>query len=376
MTKRAPLEPPKTKTLPESMRMPYFEGLDAVTGLRVVGTGIVFALPREQRSFTLGSALDSDVAVPAGYLSRKHCVLERHRSAMRVIDQDSKNGTIFDGRREDSFDLRPGQTFIIGVFEFLALNDEMQRAYPILAGILGPEGDGSFEASAKTETSPSAMMVLATTQRHVLILAEPGCDQEPLARTLHGMSIARARPPVTLGPLPGDRARQREIIDAASRSTLFVTIGADTEVMDAAFVSSVFSSSFRIRVIATAPSLDRARAVLSDEHVGAMRIVKLPALAFRTNLPALLDHALAERGTLLRHSQLTQSNQAALRGYGWPRNLEDLRYFAERLDLLSKTSLRNAAKALGYKAHSTLSEWVAQVGLSLPIVGAKGEARR
>ena len=368
MTKREPPgEPPKTKTLPESMRVPYFEGHDPVTGLLVIGTGIMFVLPREQRSFTLGSSPDADIALPAGYLSQKHAVLERHGSVLRVVDQGSKNGTIFDIRREATFDLRPGNTFVVGVFEFLAVNDEMRTAYATLAGILGPEGDASFEPSVKSETSPSAMMMLATSGRHVLIIAEAGCDQELLARTLHAMSLVRARPPVTLGPLPEDRAQQRAIVDAASRSTLFVTIDADTEVMDAAFASSVFSSSFRIRVIATAPSLDRARAVLSDEHVGAMRIVKLPSLAFRTTLPALLDHALAELGATLRFMQLTPANQAALRGFGWPRNLDDLRYFAVRMDLLSRTSLRSAAKALGYKAHSTLSEWLGQVGLSLPL---------
>ncbi|MBA3458665.1 MAG: FHA domain-containing protein [Deltaproteobacteria bacterium] len=381
MAKRVPPAepPPKTKTQPESLRVPYFDGPDVVTGLRVVGTGIEFTLPREQRSFSLGSFPDNDVALPPGYLSRKHCVLERHSGVLRVIDKGSTNGTIFDIRREETFDLRPGNTFVAGPFEFLAVNDEMRRASPVLAGILGPEGDpsapSSFEPSNKSETSPSAMMMLATSGRPVLIIAEPGCDQARLARVLHEMSLVRARPPVILGPLPSDRARQREILDAASRSSLLVTIDDDSEVIDAAFASSAFSSSFRIRVIATTPSLERARSVLSAEHVDKMGIVKLPALAFRTTLPALLDHALAERGAMVRFSQLTAGNQSALQGFGWPRNLDDLRFFAERIDLLSRTSLRSAAKTLGYKAHSTLSEWLAKVGLTLPLVAddAAGE---
>jgi hypothetical protein len=52
----------KTKTLPESMRVPYLDGPDLVTGLRVFGTGIEFSLAIEQKTFTLGSSSDCDIA--------------------------------------------------------------------------------------------------------------------------------------------------------------------------------------------------------------------------------------------------------------------------------------------------------------------------
>lgn len=377
MTKRtAPGAAPKTKTLPEEMRVPHLDSPDVVTGLRVFGTGIEFALAREQKLFTLGSSSESDIALPAGYLSQRHCTLERRSNVLRVTDQDSYNGTFFEGRREASFELRPGSTFIAGPFTFLAVNDEMRRAYPTLAGILGPEDDQSLQPSTTTDATPSAMIVLATAGRHALIISEPGCDQARLARTLHDLSLVRARQPIVLAKLPADRARQREILDAASRSTLLLTIDSTSEVMDAAFVSSIFSTSFRIRVIATAPSVDKARAVLSDEHVQKMRVVQLPPLAFRTTVPALLDHVLTERGTALRFSQLTPTNQAALRGYGWPKNFDDLRIAAERLDALTREpSMRKAAESLGL-AHSTLSHWSAQLGLSQPLLGEAPKARR
>ena len=377
MTKRtAPGAAPKTKTLPEEMRVPYLEGPDVVTGLRVFGTGIEFALPRDQKLFTLGSSSDCDIALPAGYLSQRHCVLERRSSVLRVTDQDSYNGTIFEGRREASFELRPGSTFVAGPFTFLAMNDEMRKAYPTLAGILGPEDDQSFQPSTTTDATPSATVALATGGRHVLIVSEPGCEQARLARTLHDISLVRARQPIALTKLPTDRARQREILDAASRSTLLLAIESASEVMDAAFVSSIFSTSFRIRVIATAPSVDKARVVLSEDHVQKMRVVHLPSLAFRTTVPALLDHVLAERGASIRFSELTPSNQAALRGYGWPKNFDDLRVAAERLDALTREpSMRKAAESLGL-AHSTLSHWSAQLGLSQPLVGEAPKPRR
>ena len=376
MTKRSAPGAAKTKTLPEEMRVPYLDGPDVVTGLRVFGTGIEFALSREQKLFTLGSSSDCDIALPAGYLSQRHCTLERRNDVLRVTDQDSYNGTIFDGRREASFELRPGSTFIAGPFTFLAVNDEMRRAYPTLAGLLGPEDDQSLQPTTTTDATPSAMMVLATGGRHVLIVSEPGCDQARLARTMHDISLVRARQPIVLTKVPADRAKQREILDAASRSTLLLSIEQTSEVMDAAFVSSIFSTSFRIRVIATSPSVDKARAVLSEEHVQKMRVVQLPSLAFRTTVPALLDHVLAERDAAIRFSQLSPSNQTALRGYGWPRNFDDLRVAAERLDALTREpSMRKAAESLGL-AHSTLHHWTTQLGLSLPILADAAKPRR
>jgi hypothetical protein len=303
-------------------------------------------------------------------------VLERHEAVMRVVDQGSHNGTIYEGRREATFELRPGSTFVAGPFTFLAVNEEMRRSSPVLAGILGPEEDQSFERSATTDATPSSMMVLATSGRHVLIASEPGCDQARLARTLHDISLVRARPPIALTKLPADRGRQREILDAASRSTLLLTIEPTSEIMDAAFVESIFSSSYRIRVIATASTVDKARAVLSEESVNKMRIVRLPALAFRPTLPALLDHALAERGASIRFSQLAEGNRTALREYGWPRNFDDLRLAAERLDALARApSMRQAAETLGL-AHSTLHHWSTQLGLTLPLAGKPAKPRR
>jgi hypothetical protein len=377
MSKRSvPSQPPKTKTLPESMRVPYFEGPDLVTALRVFGSGVEFPLPREQKTFTLGSSSDRDIALPAGYLSQLHCVLERRPSVLRVVDQNSHNGTIFEGRREASFELRPGSTFVAGPFTFLAVNDEMRRAYPTLAGILGPEDDQSLQPPVTADAIPSAMMVLATSGQHVLIVAEPGCEQAKLARVMHDMSRVRARPPVSLTTLPADRGAQRELLDAASRSTLLLEIDSSSEVMDAAFVSSIFGSSFRIRVIATAPTVEKARAVLTADHVHKMRIVELPALAFRTSLPALLDHVLAERGASVRFSQLTEENQAALRGYGWPGNFDDLRFVAERLDAMAHSpSMRQAAASLGL-ANTSLRDWAETLGLSHPVVAAQEKPRR
>src|SRR5262245_11981516 len=128
---------PKTKTLPESMRGATCDGPDVVTALKVYGMDVLFELRRDKKTFTLGSDPGHDIVIPDGYLSGLHCMLERRGLALRVRDQESYNGTFIDGRRESVFDLRPGATFSAGAIRFLALNDEMVAAYPVLADLLG-----------------------------------------------------------------------------------------------------------------------------------------------------------------------------------------------------------------------------------------------
>lgn len=375
MTKRgaggpAPEDAAKTKTLPDSMRGAQLDEPDIVTSLRVFGTAVEFALPREVRTFTLGSDPSRDIALPGRYLSSLHCVLDRRTQCLKVTDQASHNGTFFEGRREPSFEIRPGNLFTAGPFTFLAQNDEMRAAYPTLVGLLGPEDDESPNAAAPREdASPSSLIVLATSARHVLLTGEPGCGQAQLARTIHEISLVRGRPPVVLQKLPTDRERQREILDAASRSTLIVNIEAAAPVMDAAFVQSAFSPGYRIRIVAIAPSVEKANQVLGAEHVRALRVIALLPLAFRQRaIPALMDHALRAHAAPFRFSDLAPTNQSALGAHTWPGNFDDLQLAARRLVAIAASpSLRKAADALDL-SYSTLQHWFSQLGLSQPLL--------
>lgn len=378
MTKRAPGRPvaadaAKTKTLPEAMRDAHLDEPDLVTSLRVFGTAVEFPLAREARTFTLGSDPSRDIALPGRYLSSLHCVLDRRAECLKVTDQASHNGTFFEGRRVQSFEIRPSDLFTAGPFTFLAQNDEMRAAYPTLVGLLGPEDDASPSASPWGEdASPSSLIVLAMGGRHMLLTGQAGCGQAQLARTIHDISLLRGRPPVVLQKLPADRERQREILDAASRSTLIITIDPSAPVMDAAFVQSAFSPSYRIRVIAIAPGVDKANQVLAAEHVRTMRIIAVPPLAFRQRaIPTLMDHALAARSASFRFSDLTAANQAALSAHGWPGNFDDLHLAATRLvAVATAASLRRAADALDL-SYSTLQHWFSHLGLSQPVLAAR-----
>lgn len=368
--------PVRTRTLPEAMTGAFYEGPDIVTSLELYAAGTFFDLPRDKKTFTLGSAASSDIRLPNEGISKLHCLIERRGQTLRVHDQDSKNGTFFNGRRETTFDLRPGATFTVGATRLLALNDGMRSAYPTLAEIAGAGDEPSRRGDS---TTASELIALATSRVHLLVTGEAGCDQDRLARTLHDISLLRARPCAELAEVPADRAEQRAILDRASRSTLVVTIDRDSPVMDAAFVSMLFSPHFHVRVIAIAPALKKANNVLTDANVRSMRHITLHPLAYRVGaIHRLLDGMLAERGTALRVADMSARNQAALRSYSWPGNFDELRRVADRLTKLSvvrgRPTLRQAAEALGMTSHRSLDHWLGQLGLALPIVATDEHA--
>ena len=364
-------EPMKTRTLPETQRGIWFDDPDVVTMLRVYGSDTEFDLPRTGKTFTLGSSPERDIAIPGGYLSSLHCVIERRGHGLRVHDQGSHNGTFFDGRRESVFDLRPGATFTAASIRFLALNDEMRAAYPTLADLLGGEDEHAFHSAAAG--SPSDLIIAATGGTNLLITGEAGSDHDRLARTIHEISLLRTRPIVELDldAVPTDRAQQRALLDRASRSTLVLTIGMKTPVLDATFASMMFSSAFHVRVIAIAPLVSKANDVLGEVNVRAMLNVALRPLVQRPGaILRLLDRMFAARETPLRVSELTAANRTALQGHGWPGNVAELRLAADRLVAIAREgSLLKASKALGV-SNSTLHYWFTQAGLSLPLGGS------
>jgi pSer/pThr/pTyr-binding forkhead associated (FHA) protein len=359
----------RTRTLPEAARGAYLEGPDVVTMLRVYGTDVEFPLPRDRHTFSLGSAPERDIALPEKYLSALHCVLERRGSTLRVHDQGSHNGTYFDGRRESVFELRPGATFTAASIRFLALNDEMRTAYPVLADILGSEDEHVLRSSGDVDASPSDLIVTATSGSHIVITGDDGSDQLRLARTIHAISLVRGRPIVEIDRVPDDRAQQRSILDRASRATLAFSIDTKAPVTDATFASMLFSPSFHVRVIAIAPTISKANDVLGEAHVRTMRNVVVRPLAQRAGaILRLLDRMFIERNTTLRTSDLMPSNQAALQAHSWPDNFDGLRLAADRLVVIAcEGSLSKSAKALALST-STLHYWFSQLGLSLPLM--------
>lgn len=358
----------KTKTLPDENRDAYFEGPDPITSIQIFGTKHRFQLPRKKR-ITMGAAPDCDIVLHGIYISGLHCVLERGYDTLRVHDR-SKNGTWTDGHPlAEPKHVHPGQTFELpGGVTFLALNQAMNAAHPILSDILGWEDQESLISIDPGWPTPSKVIMWATGNDHILIVGENGCDQDQLAQAIHSISRQRDREIVWVDSIPTDRGQQKELLLRASRTTLVLRIDGEMPVMDEAFRLSLFSTSYRIRVVVSAPSMARVHQVLGPDHP-LMRRIELRPLAYRDDqVERLLDRQLEQRGSSLRVTNMTEENRSALRRYGWPRNFDDLRLAADRLSVIAREgTLHRAASALQLP-YSTLQKWFTdQLGLSRPL---------
>ncbi len=78
------------------------------------GEGSFHVVPLGGTRVTLGRALDNDVALDDGSVSRAHAVLERYETGWCVRDQGSFNGTWVNGRQVQGAWLQPDDEILVG----------------------------------------------------------------------------------------------------------------------------------------------------------------------------------------------------------------------------------------------------------------------
>ena len=189
-TNSSPKTPVKTEPLGEGHPEGWFEGPDIVTALRVYDGDREYPLP-PKATLTLGASRSCDVAIPGSGLSALHCAFVRKGTRLRVIDQHSTNGMFSGGRRVETIDLYPGDTFIAAPLTLLAMNDEMRAQRLIIADIVG-----------NFTPTPDRILVDAVKSLHPLLLTgEKGCDLDRLARAIHTVSLRRSRVLVEIAEL-------------------------------------------------------------------------------------------------------------------------------------------------------------------------------
>jgi FHA domain len=350
----------ETHTLPEQQRL-MAAGSDLIIALRVMGRDTEYSLPAEKSCFSLGSSVGCDLPLPSEYVSNLHCVLNRRGRRLRIIDQHSHNGTFFSGRREDTFDIGPGDTFTVASIVLFALDHEMQSARPIVAEIVG-----SDYAAAIDE-----LLVMVMKGQNLLFLGESGSDQARLTQAIHQASPRRHAAIVEVSEFPQDRHAQRGILDRARDGSVLLHLNEHTDAPDEAFRSMLLSSDFRLRLYVSASSVKAAVNCLGLEAVSRMAQIRLRPLRERSGeLPTLLDRMLVERRATFRAAEISAANEHRLMTYGWPQNFHEFREAVDKLIVLAThESLGKAAAALDMP-RTTLQYWVEErMRLELPLLG-------
>jgi pSer/pThr/pTyr-binding forkhead associated (FHA) protein len=73
--------------------------------------------------FTIGRARDNDLVFADDSVSRRHAMLRLTEDGWRILDMDSTNGTLVNGRRSPRGPLRPGDRVTVGGVNFLLSSD-------------------------------------------------------------------------------------------------------------------------------------------------------------------------------------------------------------------------------------------------------------
>lgn len=361
-----PKTPPDTEPLREQPEA-WIEGPDIVTALRVFDGEREYQLPRKT-AFTLGASRSCDLSIPERGLSALHCAFVRKGARLRVIDQHSTNGMFSNGRRVETIDLYPGETFIAAPLTFIALNDEMSKQRPVIADVLG-----------NFTPTPDRILVDAVKSSHPLLFTgEAGCDLDRLAGAIHAVSLRRNLPLVQIAEPPADRGAQLDLLRRAARSTLVIDLDAIETPLDPTFCTMAFAPEYHIRMIVIAPTATIARKLLAIDAVERLQHIWVRPLGMRPgDIPYLLDQVLADRGAEFRLSDLTPQNHDALCSHEWRENFDGLRFAADRLIAISRIS---SWEAMNWQERSTalavpkttLFQWFNSLGLTSPLFSRHG----
>jgi hypothetical protein len=356
-----PKTPPQTEPLREQPES-WIEGPDIVTALRVFDGEREFQLPRKA-TFTLGASRSCDISIPERGLSALHGAFVRKGARIRMIDQHSTNGLFFNGRRVDTIDLYPGDTFTAAPLTFIALNDEMSKQRPVITEVVG-----TFTPS------PDRILVDAVKSSHPLLFTgEAGCDLDRLARAIHAVSLRRALPLVQIAEPPSDRSAQLEVLRRAARSTLVMDLSTLETPLDPTFCTMAFAPEHHIRVIVISPTVTLARKLLAIDAMDRLQHIWVRPLGMRPgDIPYLLDQVLAERGATFRLADLTPQNHDALCHQEWRENFHGLRFVSDRLIAISRV---HGWEAMNWQERSaavkvpktTLFQWFSALGLTSPL---------
>ena len=79
------------------------------------GNPVIFSLPDNATTLTIGRRSDHDVILPDLSVSRNHALIVRRQGCLLIEDLDSANGVIVNSRRIDQpTEIFPGDEIMIG----------------------------------------------------------------------------------------------------------------------------------------------------------------------------------------------------------------------------------------------------------------------
>lgn len=340
------IELPAGAALRPTLRLVYSGGRGVVSGVPMVLAAGCTSMGREPRHGSLPVInLPTDQRA-----SRSHAAVHRHGQAVRLVDEQSKNGTFVNGRRvreavlDDGDVVRIGDSFLIYRLDGAPVGTTEDSALSSLVGV-----------SPAARALRQRLTALARERATVLLLGESGTGKDVAARALHELS-RRLGPfiAVNCGALPGELAEsllfghtagaysgaqraQAGFFRAADRGTLLLDEIGDLPLALQPKLLRALEDRAVTPVGATAPVACDVR-IVAATHRELLRAVKMqefrgdlyarlaevplrlpPLRQRREDILPLFLHAVADP-----NAQLTPRLVAALLNHSFPFNVREL----------------------------------------------------
>lgn len=349
----------RTESYPRDQRG-YQTAPDPVTALGIFGKGTTLPMLAAQESFTFGCADACDLQVDEKYLASIHARLDRivgSRGGIRVTNVSSgKNDIVHNGEiAESEFEMGAGEWFDIGDTRYYALNDEMRLARPKVMEVLGVRQHKAIDELLIAAVKDST--------RHVLLLGEPGCDQERLGRVIHQVSHRRHN---RFHPLPDrprlDSATRQDIVDA-NNGTIIVPLYQKGK-LEERVASALVHPEAKLRLIICARSPDKIAASFPAEVISNAKHISISPLRERKGeIAEILDQWFIVRRSQLRFSALRPDLRESLLAHNWPDNLRELRETVDHLVELAHYNSGHQATMTSRVTRGVFRNWLKKLNL-------------
>jgi hypothetical protein len=345
--------PPRTITVPLDKR-PVIRDEDLIVALRELGADVELALPTTRGRFTLGRGERCDLVLASLHVSTEHCVLERRKHAIRVVDQDSHNGTVFEGKREHEFQIGVGDRFQVATTTLYALDAAMRDARPAFGDVLGYDQHATIDELLLEVIEPAPVPIL--------LLGPPGSGFAHLARAIHEASPRRLGAFLEIDAEA--TATSSDVADSAAPApgTVFVDL-----TRRPTFDAAALDRPEHARVVAASSEKEATAALGLERLTGAHRVAIPPLKQRAADLLRLLDRLLAQQGSPLTTDRLSLTNQRGLVKYKWPDNFREMLEVCRWLPLVALHGVRGTERLTGI-ARATLSGWAKRRGLHPPLL--------
>ncbi len=361
-----------TETYPWDHRR-YQSGVDPITALGILGTDIVLPMLAAQFEFTLGRAPTCDLRVDRKYLASIHARIERipvsSHATIRVTNVSSgKNDIVYNEVASKEFAIGAGEWFQIGEARYYALNEEMRLAWPKVMQIFGIRHVAAI--------SDLLVAAVRNSARHILLIGEPGCDQERLARVIHQVSHRRHNGFHALPELPKLASTPHQEIQDTCSGTVLVRLYHKGKLHER-ITEMLMNPGADLRLIICARSVDKADASFPSDLLYDAKQIKIPPLRQRkSEIPELLDQWFIARHSPLRFLVLREELRTGIMAHTWPENLRELRDLAAMLCWLASCRSVRKATAECQVSRGALRGWTKKLNTTLQFPLVANEATK